>query len=467
MFTPISEIPEIRKALGESFRKGVPRPLEWRKHQLLQLARMLQEHCEAFAKAIEKDIGKPKLEMYSHELGTGIARSIASAQALEDWNRPVVVDAPDWQKPWEPTVYRAAKGTVVIIAAWNYPIFGLVQPLIGAIAAGCCAILKPSEISPHIAELLAELCPKYLDPRAYRVVHGGIPETTAVLKLPFFYTGNNKVARIIAREAANHLTPLTLELGGKSPVIVDPKYDLKLAAKRILWAKALNCGQNCIAPDYVLIPRTNQDEFVDALKTAYAELFPDGSMQSDSISRIVSTQHYTRLMGLLNGTQGQVVTGGRSDGQIKIELTVIKDVRPDDCLLDSEIFGPLLPIVPVGSIDEAIEFVCARAHPLALYAFTENPKIKQQILEETASGAAVFNDCFMQQAVDGLPFGGVGDSGYGRQCGKASFDTFSYERASIDVPKEMEPFYAARYQPYDEHKLKLLGAAVTAPIPNN
>ncbi|KAJ7214515.1 aldehyde dehydrogenase, partial [Mycena pura] len=469
----------IRKTLGESFRNGLPRSLEWRKHQLLQLARMLQQNHDAFADALEKDLGKPRVEVYNHEVGASIARSIASARALEDWDRPVVVDAPDWQKPWKPTVYRAGKGTVVIIAPWNFALAQIVMPLTGAIAAGCCAVLKPSEISAHTAELLAELCPKYLDPRAYRVVLAAFRKLRRCSSFNvrsnslLFYTGNSMVARIIAAAAAKHLTPLTLELGGKSPAIVDPAYDLALAAKRILWGKSLNCGQArihmtlCVAPDYVLIPRTHQDKFVAALKSAYAKFFPEGSMQSPSMARIVSTQHHARLMGLLNGTKGQVVLGGRSEGQLKIELTVIKNVRADDSLMTGgEIFGPLLPIVPVDSIDEAIEFVRARDHPLVLYTFTENPAIKQKILDQTLSGGAVFNDIFMQLAVNDLPFGGVGESGYGLQYGKASFDAFSYVRASIDVPGEMEPFNAARYPPYNEEKLKKLRAAVAKRIPS-
>ncbi|KAJ7211752.1 aldehyde dehydrogenase [Mycena pura] len=453
MTTPISEIPTIRKALGESFSKGVPRPLEWRKHQLLQLQRMLQENRDTFTEALEKDLAKPKLENYGHELGGAMAQTVLAAEGLVDWNRPVVVETPDWQKSWKPTVHRAGKGTVVILAPWNYPIALVLQPLAGAIAAGCCAVLKPSEITPHCGEALAELIPKYLDTRAYRVVLGSVPETTALLELQWdhiFYTGNNRVARIIAAAAAKHLTPLTLELGGKSAVIVDPAYDLTLAAKRILWGKALNCGQ--------------AHQFVVALEAAYAEFFPEGSMKSQSIPRIVSPQHHHRLMDLLNRTRGKVIIGGNSEGKTKIEVTVIRDVRADDSLMDDyvEIFGPLLPIVPVDSIDAAIEFVRAREHALALYTFTENLELKQKIQEQTMSGAAVFGDTVMQQTVANLPFGGIGQSGYGRQTGKATFDAFSYERTSIDVSKEFEQFNAARYPPYTEEKLKALVAASTA-----
>ncbi|KAK6992384.1 Aldehyde/histidinol dehydrogenase, partial [Favolaschia claudopus] len=265
--------------------------------------------------------------------------------------------------------------------------------------------------------------------------------------------------------AAQHLTPLTLELGGKSPVLVDPSFDVTIAAKRILGAKMQNGGQLCVSPDYVIVPRTHQDALISALKQTYAEFYPQGSLVSDSISRIVSPDHHSRLMDLLNRSKSEVVVGGRSEGNKKIELTVFKDVQPEDSLMEGELFGPFLPIVPVDSIDEAINFIRDRDHPLALYAFTDDPKIKQRLIDETLSGAIVFNDVVQQLAFNNLPFGGVGPSGYGRQSSKYTFDTFSYERSGIDVPKEAEPFLAARYPPYNEEKLKIMGATVHIPIP--
>ncbi|KAJ6590364.1 aldehyde dehydrogenase [Mycena sp. CBHHK59/15] len=466
--TPVSEIPSIRDTLRANFRKGVTRPIEWRKEQLLQLARMVQENGQAFADALGKDLGKPKIEVYFSEIGAIVERCITSAAELQEWAKPLAVQPPDWQKSWNPTVYKGAKGTVLIIAPWNYPLVLSLQPLLGAIGAGCCAVVKPSEVAPHYAELLAELVPKYLDPNAYRVVLGAVPETTKLLELQWdhiFYTGNGRIARIISAAAAKHLTPLTLELGGKSPVIVDPTCDITLAAKRTLWGKAQNCGQLCVSPDYVLIPRTHQDAFVAALQAAYAELFPEGSLASTSISRIVTPEHHARLSELLKRTKGQVAFGGKTEGNSKIELTVLKDVPVDDSFMEGEIFGPFLPIVPVDSIDEAIDFVRDRDHPLVLYAFTESPEVKTQILDGTMSGSIVFNDTFNQLAVNELPFGGVGESGYGRQVLKHTYDVFSYDRASIDVPFAIEPFNAVRYQPYDDDKFKAMTAAAFLEIP--
>ncbi|KAJ7146893.1 aldehyde dehydrogenase [Mycena epipterygia] len=463
-YTPISDIPEIRDSLRKSFRAGVPRPLEWRKNQLLQLARMVQENAAAFTQAATNDLGRPKVETYLAEFGTIVERCLISAKNLEEWAKPVNVEVPDMQKPWSPTVYKAGKGTVLIIAPWNYPMYLSLQPLLGAIAAGCCAVVKPSEISPHYSALLSKLVPKYLDSRAYRVVLGGVPEITKLLELQFCYTGNAHIARVIATAAAKYLTPLTLELGGKCPVIIDPAFDLKIAAKRILWGKALNCGQLCVAPDYVLIPRTHQAAFVEAFTEAYKESFPDGSLASDSIARIVSVEHHARLADILKRTTGKVVLGGKAEG-LKLELTLVTDVGGNDSLMEGEIFGPILPIVPVDSVHDAIEFVRDRPHPLVLYAFTEAQELKTQLIDETLSGGLVFNDLFMQLAVNELPLGGVGESGYGSQVLKYGFDSFSYERASIDIPKEAEPFLAFRYHPFTQATFDALSGPALLEIP--
>ncbi|KAJ7776098.1 aldehyde dehydrogenase [Mycena metata] len=467
--TPTSELPGIRETLRATFKAGTPQPIEWRRHQLHQLARMVQENAELFVQAIAQDVGKPKVETYFAEIGPIVQRCLLNAEKLEEWTSPVNLVVPDWQKPWSPTIYKGGKGTVLIIAPWNYPMILSLQPLVGAIAAGCCAVIKPSEIAPHYSTLLSELAPKYLESSAFRVVLGGVPETTKLLELQWdhiFYTGNSRVARIIARAAAQHLTPLTLELGGKCPVIIDPAYDLKIAARRTLWGKAQNCGQVCVAPDYVLIPRQSQDAFISALKEAYAEFFPAGSLSSESISRIVSPEHHARIMDLLERTQGQVVFGGASSFQdLRIELTVVRDVSPTDSLMEGEIFGPILAVVPVDTVQQAIELVRDSKYPLVLYAFTESDTLKSEIVKGTLSGNVVFNDTFQQLAVNELPLGGVGESGYGRQVLKYTFDEFSYERASIDMPKQAEPFLTVRYPPYTEENFGVMAATAFLDIP--
>jgi len=268
--------------------------------------------------------------------------------------------------------------------------------------------------------------------------------------------------------AAKHLTPVTLELGGKCPVIIDPAAgpdDIKLAARRVLWGKVSNAGQICLTPDYVLIQREQQEEFVKALKEYIDAFFPDGPLKSSSYGRIVTTSHHSRLVALLRRSEGTIAFGGQVDDDRGFAPTVVRDVKGDDSLMEEEIFGPILPLVPVDNIDEAIAFVNARPHPLAMYVFTENPALKQRFVDTTMSGGLVFNDTFIQASVNELPFGGVGESGHGMQVMRYTFDDFTHLRGSIDVPKQFEEFFEARYPPYTEDKFNIMTAPVRLPIP--
>ncbi|TFK50665.1 aldehyde dehydrogenase [Heliocybe sulcata] len=465
-YTPVDEIPQIRATLKQSFRAGKARPLEWRRQQLYQVARMAKENEEAFMAALHSDLGKPRMETWLGEIGGLIERTLKTAESLEEWAKPEHPEVTDWQKPWRPTIYKTPKGVVLIIAPWNYPMILSMQPLIGAISAGCPAVIKPSEVAPAYAALIAELIPKYLDPTAYAVVNGGVAETTKLLELQWdhiFYTGNGRVGRIVASAAAKHLTPVTLELGGKSPVIIDAECDIDIAAKRLLNGKATNSGQICVCPDYVLIPAHRQDALIAALKVHYAAFFPEGPLNSSSYGRVVNAMHHKRLMDMLSRTNGTIVLGGKTDGKLGLEPTVVKDVREGDSLLEEEIFGPILPIVPVKDMDEAINYVRARDHPLVIYAFTQNPELKERLIAETLSGNIVFNDTFQQLAVNEIPFGGMGESGYGLQIMKFSFDGFTHMRSSVDVPYDCEnPF---RYPPYTEETRKMIEKGMNLNIP--
>ncbi|KAG2344173.1 aldehyde dehydrogenase [Suillus weaverae] len=469
MATLVSTIPKIRDALRATFRSGLTRPIPWRQHQLYQLARMAQNERELICDALKKDLGKPKTEVLMAEVGGVIEGALKSAERLPEWAKTEYPDVPDWQKSWKPAIYKAPRGTVLIISPWNYPMILTFQPLMGAIAAGCTAVLKPSELVPTFSQLLDEIVPKYLDQNAYRVVNGAVPETSKLLELQWdhiFYTGNGRVARIVASAAAKHLTPLSLELGGKSPVIIDSAYDIDLAAKRILWGKCNNAGQICVAPDYILVQRDKQDELVQAFQKHIDAFFPKGALDSPLFGSIVSDLHHKRLTSLLSRTKGKVVLQGRADAaRRRLEPTIVKDVADGDSLLEEEIFGPLLPIVPVDSLDQAINFVNARPHPLVLYAFSDNESMKQQLVSETQSGGIVFNDTFQQLTVDELPFTGVGESGYGYQFMKHTYDTFTQLRSSIDMPKEAEEHLAMRYPPHSEEAVRALTAAVYTPIP--
>ncbi|RDB17524.1 Aldehyde dehydrogenase family 3 member B1 [Hypsizygus marmoreus] len=469
-YTPLDEMPKIRDSLRATFRKGVPRPLAWRRHQLLQLARMMQENSDAFVEALAADLGRPKLESLVAEVCVVIDRAMICAEKLDEWTKPEKVEVPDWQKSWSPTIHKGSKGTVLIISPWNFPLILTFQPLYGAISAGCCAVIKLSEVSANFGALLAKLLPKYLDQSAYRVVLGAVPEITKLLELQWdhiFYTGNGRVARIIAAAAARHLTPITLELGGKSPVIVDGTFDIDLAAKRILWGKSNNAGQMCVSPDYVLVLRELQDKFVAALKAAHDIFYPEGPLNSTSFSRVVSEAHFKRLNGLLSRTKGEIVFGGKTNEKFWFEPTIVKDVADGDSLLEEEIFGPILPVVPVDSVHDAIEFINARDDPLVLYAFTEDLQAKQAIIENTTSGNLVFNDTVQQLSVKELPFGGVGESGYGRQILKYSYEIFTYERSCVDIPKSAEPSLSVRYPPYTQEKVDALSTQLHIKIPDS
>ncbi|KXN90231.1 Aldehyde dehydrogenase, dimeric NADP-preferring [Leucoagaricus sp. SymC.cos] len=497
-YIPLERFPEIRAELKSTFASGRTKVIPWRQRQLLQLARLVQENADAIAEAVHKDLGKPRFEIYLAETGPVVERSIICAKKVAEWakDEDKSGEVDDWMKGWKPTVRKEPKGVALIIAPWNYPVILSLQPLYGAIAAGCCAVIKPSEIAPSYSRLLAELVPKYLDNDAFRVVEGAVPEITRLLELQWdhiFYTGNGRVARVISAAAARHLTPLTLELGGKNPVIIDPAADVDLAAKRIIYGKSQNAGQICVSPDYVLCPKSVLDQFVKLLNDHAKSFWPESTLKSSSFGRIVSNAHFSRLTSILQSTRAKVISGGGRDFEGKIdpagrprglELTIFlleREHWDDDALMSEwvnarisagpaltrsrELFGPFLPILPVEDINEAIGFVSARDHPLVLYAFCSSDKNKDKILHNTMSGNAVFNDTFQQLAVNELPFGGVGESGYGRQVLRYSFDIFTYERTVIDIPNEMDQALGIRYPPYTQDKFDILSGPTKMPIP--
>ncbi|THU91342.1 aldehyde dehydrogenase [Dendrothele bispora CBS 962.96] len=475
-YTSFDEIEQIHTDLHKTFKTKLTLPLAFRQHQALQLARMLKENHARIADAIWQDLGKPAFEVYLCEINPIMERCVLTAQRLPGWtqveNREDIVSKPH-QKQWKPRVYKAPKGVGVVIAPWNYPVVLSFQPLLGAIAAGCCCVLKLSEVSSHFAEAVADIFPRYLDQRAYRVVLGGVPEVTRLLELKWnhiFYTGNGTVARVISAAAAKHLTPVTLELGGKSPVIIDPDFDdIELAAKRIFWGKTSNSGQICVSPDYVLVPTKSRpglmEELVKGFQKAYKESFPEGSpaLESESYAHIINELHYRRVERLLEETKGKVVTGGGKDPKtFKMEPTILTGITPEDALMQGENFGPVLPLLEVDTVDDAIEFISSRNHPLVMYVFSDNEEVKTRIREGTASGALIFNDTFIQLDVNEMPFGGVGESGHGSQVLQYTFEEFSYKRSCLTIPKEIEPVFKTRYPPYSQETFDLMCKPGTA-----
>ncbi|KAL1725747.1 Aldehyde/histidinol dehydrogenase [Schizophyllum commune] len=470
-YTDIDEIPKIHARLRATFESGKTQPLEYRRHQLLQLARLIQDNAEAMQNAIYKDYGKQRLEVVIGELSPAVSAAIHAANKLEEWTKPEKPTVEEWRSSWDTTIYKQPKGVSIIISPWNYPYIISLGPLVGAIAAGCPVVLKPSEHTPAASALYAELFPKYLDTEAYAVVNGAVSETALLLDLKWdhiFFTGSTHVGRIVAAAAAKQLTPVTLELGGKSPVFIDAENtDIELAAKRALWGRQVNAGQLCVSPDYILVPKAHQDAFVAAVKKAYAQFYPEGALHESATLTGVHPTARDRLKGLIASTQGELVVGGREGEDGRIEPAVVKNVRVDDALMKSEIFGPIMPIVPVEDVNEAIRIIKSYSKPLVIHVFTESEATKDKFLRETQSGTVVLNDSFMQLGVYEMPFGGIGDSGYGSYLGKFSFDTFTHQRSYINVPLAAEPFLGYRYPPYTEEGYKFFAAGTFQPIPEN
>lgn len=473
-YTPLEEIHKIHAELRAGFKSGKLTSIAYRKYQLTQLAYLIKDNMPRFEEALKQDLGRPVVESRFLELVAAIGEALTHVKNVEKWSKPSRTPFSINFFPMRPLIRKEPKGVVLIISPFNYPVFLTLGPLAGAIAAGNAVAIKASESSPATTALMTELAGKYLDKDLVRFINGGVPETTKVLELQWdhiLYTGGSRVARIVAAAAAKHLTPITLELGGKSPVIIDPACDLKMAAKRILWGKVVNAGQTCVAPDYILVPRDFQDTFVQALKEVYEEFYPDADKRSaepDVYSRIVSPQAYGRIAGLLEKTKGTVVFGGEVDKDKKfIAPTVVKDVGPDDSLMSEEIFGPLLPVVPVDNLDAAIRFVNERDHPLALYVFSQDSQVKTKVFSKTQSGAVVANETVIHTGAEGMPFGGIGPSGYGMHTGQYSFDLFTHFRTTMDSPAWIDTILNFRYPPYNKSKesasLKLLGSLPTRP----
>ncbi len=457
--TAVDRIPDIVHELREGYRSGVVRDIESRRIQLQRLRSMFVEQQDRLIDALVADVGKPRIEAYTTEIAFTISEIDHTLKHLDAWTKPTKVKVPLTMNPGSATLRPEPLGTVCIIAPWNYPVQLLFAPLVAALAAGNTAVLKPSEVTPSVSALVDELVPKYFDASTVAVVTGAVDETTALLAERFdhiFYTGNGKVGRVVMRAAAEHLTPVTLELGGKSPAIVAADANIAVAAKRIAWAKFLNAGQTCVAPDYVLVEEAAEDELLSALAGAVTSFYGDDPRQSNDYARIVNERHHDRLTKLLaDGGYDATVIGGTGDRTSRyLAPTVLAGVKPDAAVMDEEIFGPILPVVRVGDIDEAIRFVNDREKPLALYAFSSDDDTLEHVVANTSAGGVTLNHAVLHLAVPDLPFGGVGQSGIGSYHGKVGFDTFSHTKAVFDKPTR--PDLALMYPPYTGFKQKIL-----------
>ncbi|NXO40843.1 AL3B1 dehydrogenase, partial [Locustella ochotensis] len=447
--------------LRASWLSGKTRPMEYRVAQLEALGRFLDDKKQEILEATELDMGKPSFEAFFSEILLCKNELNVTLNNLCHWMKDEYVDKNLVMQLDSAFIRKDPYGVVLIIAPWNYPIHLFLVPLIGAIAAGNCAIIKPSEISKHTERLVAETLSCYLDNDCFAVVTGGVPETTRLLENKFdyiFFTGSPPVGRIVMTAAAKHLTPVTLELGGKNPCYVSDTCDVTNVARRVAWGRFFNAGQTCIAPDYLLCTVEMQDKLMPALREAITEFFGPNPRESPDFGRIVSDKQFRRLRALLGS--GRVALGGQTDeAERYIAPTVLADVLPTDPAMQEEIFGPILPIVVIANMDEAIDFINARPRPLALYAFSCDSKIVNQVLERTSSGGFCGNDTLMHVTLTSLPFGGIGNSGLGKYHGKFTFDTFSHHRGCLHRSMGLEALNTPRYPPYTQQKLGLLTSA--------
>jgi len=453
--TPTSDLDTLADDLRTTFRTGVTRPLAWRRRQLEQLARMVEEHESEFLDALRVDLGKPPIEGYMTDIAFVTSETHSMIKHLARWNRPTRVPSPLVSLPARSRLIPEPLGVVLVIAPWNYPIQLLLVPVASAIAAGNCVVMKPSEVSAATSAVLARLVPQYLDPSAIRLVEGGVPETTELLTQHFdhiLYTGNGTVGRVVMAAAAKHLTPVTLELGGKSPVIIDRSANLKVAARRVAWGKWLNAGQTCIAPDYVLVDEEVRQPFLDQLDRAITTFYGVDPHVSADYGRIVSDRHFDRLTSLLAGAT--VATGGHTDPSERyIAPTVLVDVDPASPVMEEEIFGPILPVLSVGSTRQAIDFVNGRDHPLALYVFAGDRAVVDDVLARTTSGGVTVNGTMLHFTNPHLPFGGVGESGMGGYHGKAGVRLFQHLKPVLTRGTAVDP--SLPYPPYNARKASI------------
>lgn len=442
--------------LRATFKSRKTRPYTWRVDQLMSLKAMTIEKEDAIFTALKADLSKSNFESFMTETGECINEVNHTLKHLKNWMKPEKISTPIDNKPGKSEIIYEPLGIVLIMSPWNYPFMLIVSPLIGAIAAGNCALIKPSELTPNTSSLLADIIPEYIDSDAIKVIEGGVNVASKLLEQRFdhiVFTGSPRVGKIVMTAAAKYLTPVTLELGGKSPCIVNSDADLRVAAKRIVWGKFVNAGQTCVAPDYVLAHESIADDLAQHIKLVVADFYGDDPKTSPDYPRIINHAHFERLIGLMDS--GEIACGGRSDkADLYIEPTVLTKVFPDSLIMSEEIFGPILPILLVSNIEDAIGFVNSRTKPLALYLFTKDNDVQNKVISETSSGGVCINDVLMHMVVPDLPFGGVGQSGIGAYHGRNSFTTFSHAKGILT--KSTYGDLPLRYPPYTPSKFKWL-----------
>jgi acyl-CoA reductase-like NAD-dependent aldehyde dehydrogenase len=428
------------------FSTGQTRSIDFRLAQLKALKDAIVKDQDAIIAAIHADLGKPEFEAFLTEVG--VTEEINYAiKHLRSWAKPQKVATSLTTFPSRAEIHPEPLGVALIIGPWNYPFQLMIAPLVGAIAAGNCAMLKPSELAPRTSQVVTRLIEATFAPNYIAVVEGDVEASQALLEEKFdhiFFTGGTAIGKVIMAAAARHLTPVTLELGGKSPCIVDRDIHVEHTARRIVWGKFLNAGQTCVAPDYLLVDRQIKPALLEAIQKTIQEFYGANPAQSPDFGRLISDRHFSRVAGLL---KGKILVGGETKAEERyIAPTVIDQVSWTDGVMEEEIFGPILPVLEYEDLGEAIAQIRDRPKPLALYVFSRNKEVQNRVLRETSSGGVAINETIMQIAPHALPFGGVGGSGMGSYHGKFSFDTFSHRKSVFYKPFWLD--LKLRYAPY-------------------
>ena len=449
-------IPQQLATLRETFQHGQTQQLHWQRAQLQALRAFLVEREAAIAEALRADLRKSSAESFLYENKVVQGEIRYALRHLTAWATPRRPKVPLLYQPAKAQVVREPYGVALIMGAWNYPLQLCLAPLVSALAAGNCAIIKPSEHAPHTSALLAQELYRYLDAEAVMVIEGAVDVAKALLAERFdviFYTGSYTVGREVMAAAAHHVTPLTLELGGKCPCLVEQTSNYHVVARRIVWAKFLNAGQTCLAPDYVLVHEHEEAALLQALAAAIHHLYGNNPSQSPNYSRIINRHHTERLAALL--ADGTIYTGGQAAiDDCYLAPTILSKVHPESALLREEIFGPILPIITYRTLDEALAIMRTHGEPLAVYLFSDNRQVQAEVVRRSRSGGVCINDVLMHAALHTMPFGGLGSSGFGAYHGKAGFDAFSYERSILH--RSLHPDPTLRYPPYHGWRYKLL-----------
>lgn len=455
------ELEDAEKILNnhkDYFNTNITKDINFRIDRLNDLYKAIDKYEDKIIDALNKDLGKSEFECYATEIGLCLQDIKYTIKNIKKWSKTKKVSSPISLFYSKSYIMKEPYGTVLVIGPFNYPFQLVIEPLIGAIAAGNCVCIKPSEVSNNVSKVISELINETFEEKYVSCVLGNVKTTTSLTNSRFdyiFFTGSVNVGKIIMESAAKNLIPVTLELGGKSPVIVDESCDIKKTAERIVWGKFLNLGQTCVAPDYVLVHENIKDKLIKELINTIKVFFGDNIQSNKDYGRIINERHFDRLLFILNKDDDKIIFGGDNNREDRfISPTIISSNDYNISAMEDEIFGPILPVIPFSDINNAIHDINSREKPLALYLFTTNNEVKKKVLSNTSSGGVCVNDTISHLVTNKLPFGGVGNSGMGAYHGIYSFNTFTHEKSILCKSNKLALSIA--YPPYDDKKNKLL-----------